>query len=281
MRTVHGLERIDVLYRRIDDDFLDPIAFRSDSFLGVAGLMAAVRAGNVSLANMVGTGVADDKAVFAYTPAIIRYYLGEAPILPIVETHLLRDPDVRRMVLRDLDGYVVSHRRDHPGTLPRDLGYEFLTVGELLERNENVARLLDVKYHYLLPRAEDVGGSIDLLQWAAVLRSASALEAYRRVYGNAIAVDRVVELLLFDPTFPRSARFCVEHLAAAIRRIAAAEPGPPPAERPLPTSALLACLDTQGASEVIAGGLHDFLLTIQQECAQIGTAVFDDYLRFE
>jgi len=108
MRTVHGLERIDVLYRRIDDDFLDPVVFRPDSLLGVAGLMAAVRAGSVAIANMVGTGIADDKAVFAYTPAIIRYYLGEEPILPIVETHLLRDPDVRRMVLRDLDRYVVK-----------------------------------------------------------------------------------------------------------------------------------------------------------------------------
>jgi uncharacterized circularly permuted ATP-grasp superfamily protein len=108
MRTVHGLTQIDVLYRRIDDDFLDSVMFRPDSLLGVAGLMAAVRAGNVSLANMVGTGIADDKGVFAYTPAIIRYYLGEEPILPIVETHLLRDPEVRRMVLRDLDSYVVK-----------------------------------------------------------------------------------------------------------------------------------------------------------------------------
>jgi uncharacterized circularly permuted ATP-grasp superfamily protein len=97
-----------VLYRRIDDDFLDPVVFRPDSVLGIAGLMAAVRAGNVALANAIGTGIADDKAVFAYTPAIIRYYLGEEPLLPIVETHLLRDPDVRRMVLRDLDRYVVK-----------------------------------------------------------------------------------------------------------------------------------------------------------------------------
>jgi uncharacterized circularly permuted ATP-grasp superfamily protein len=108
MRTVHGLKQIDVLYRRVDDAFLDPVVFRPDSLLGVAGLMAAVRAGNVGLANMIGTGIADDKAVFAYTPAIIRYYLGEEPLLPIVETHLMRDPDARRMVLRDLDRYVVK-----------------------------------------------------------------------------------------------------------------------------------------------------------------------------
>jgi uncharacterized circularly permuted ATP-grasp superfamily protein len=108
MRTVRGLEPVDVVYRRIDDDFLDPVSFRSDSLLGVPGLAAALRAGTVAVANGIGTGVADDKGIFAYTPAMIRYYLGEEPILPIVETHLLRDPDVRRMVLRDLDRYVVK-----------------------------------------------------------------------------------------------------------------------------------------------------------------------------
>ncbi len=108
MKTVHGLERIDVLYRRIDDDFLDPVVFRPDSLLGVAGLTAVLRAGKAALANAIGTGVADDKAVFAYTPAMIRYYLGEEPLLPIVETYLLREPEVRETVLRDLDRYVVK-----------------------------------------------------------------------------------------------------------------------------------------------------------------------------
>jgi uncharacterized circularly permuted ATP-grasp superfamily protein len=108
MKTVHGLRRIDVLYRRIDDDFLDPVVFRPDSMLGVAGLTAVLRAGNATLANAIGTGVADDKAVYAYTPAITRYYLGEEPILPIVDTYLLRDPEVRAEVLRDLDHYVVK-----------------------------------------------------------------------------------------------------------------------------------------------------------------------------
>lgn len=108
MKTVHGLKRIDVLYRRVDDDFLDPVVFRPDSLLGVAGLTAVLRAGNAALANGLGTGVADDKGVFAYTPAMIRYYLGEDPLLPIVETYLLRDPDVRETVLRNLDRYVVK-----------------------------------------------------------------------------------------------------------------------------------------------------------------------------
>jgi uncharacterized circularly permuted ATP-grasp superfamily protein len=108
MKTVHGLRQIHVLYRRVDDDFLDPVVFRPDSLLGVAGLTAALRAGNAVIANAIGTGVADDKAVFAYTPAMIRYYLGEEPIIPIVETYLLRDPDVRQTVLRDLDRYVIK-----------------------------------------------------------------------------------------------------------------------------------------------------------------------------
>jgi len=108
MKTVHGLRRIHVVYRRIDDDFLDPVVFRHDSMLGVAGLTAAIRAGSVTIANGIGTGVADDKAVFAYTPEMIRYYLGEQPILPIVETHLLREPEVRAMVLRDLDHFVIK-----------------------------------------------------------------------------------------------------------------------------------------------------------------------------
>ena len=87
--------RVDVIYRRIDDDFLDPLVFRRDSMLGVPGLFNAYRAGNVTLANAIGTGVADDKAVYAYVPEIIRYYLGEEPILPNVETYLMSDATQR------------------------------------------------------------------------------------------------------------------------------------------------------------------------------------------
>jgi uncharacterized circularly permuted ATP-grasp superfamily protein len=108
MRTIYGLRPVHVLYRRVDDDYLDPVAFRADSLLGVAGLTAAIRANNVAVANAIGTGVADDKAVFAYTPAMIRFYLNEEPRLPIVQTHLLRDPDAREMVLRDLSSYVIK-----------------------------------------------------------------------------------------------------------------------------------------------------------------------------
>ncbi len=108
MRTTEGLRRVDVIYRRIDDDFVDPLAFRQDSSLGAPGLFNAYRAGNVSLANALGTGVADDKAVYAYVPAIIKYYLNEDPVLNNVETFQMSDPVERRHVLSDLAKYVVK-----------------------------------------------------------------------------------------------------------------------------------------------------------------------------
>jgi uncharacterized circularly permuted ATP-grasp superfamily protein len=108
MRTTVGLKRVDVIYRRVDDDFIDPLAFRADSILGVAGLFNAYRAGNVSLANAFGTGVADDKALYAYVPQIIKYYLGEDPVLNNVETYLLTDPVQRRYVLENIGNLVVK-----------------------------------------------------------------------------------------------------------------------------------------------------------------------------
>jgi uncharacterized circularly permuted ATP-grasp superfamily protein len=108
MRTTAGLRRVDVIYRRVDDDFIDPLCFRPGSRLGVPGLFNAYRAGNVSLVNAVGTGVADDKATYAYVPAIIRYYLGEDPILPNVETFVLTDKSQRNHVLEHLGEMVVK-----------------------------------------------------------------------------------------------------------------------------------------------------------------------------
>ncbi len=108
MRTTGGLKRVDVLYRRIDDDFIDPVTFRPSSLLGVPGLFNAYRAGNVTLANALGTGVADDKAIYAYVPDMIRYYLREEPVLRNVETYLChRDAD-RQHVLANLDKLVVK-----------------------------------------------------------------------------------------------------------------------------------------------------------------------------
>lgn len=108
MRTTSGLRRVDVIYRRVDDDFLDPLHFRPDSALGVPGLFNAYRHGKVTLANAIGTGVADDKALYAHVPAIIKYYLDQDPILPNVETYLLTDDAQRQHVLGRLDQLVVK-----------------------------------------------------------------------------------------------------------------------------------------------------------------------------
>ena len=107
-RTTTGLERIDVIYRRVDDDFLDPSVFRSDSVLGVPGLIDAYRRGNVALANAPGTGVADDKSVYAYVPDMVRYYLNAEPLLQNVETYLCRRPDELEYTLDNLDKLVVK-----------------------------------------------------------------------------------------------------------------------------------------------------------------------------
>jgi uncharacterized circularly permuted ATP-grasp superfamily protein len=107
-RTTAGLRRVEVIYRRVDDDFLDPLCFRTDSALGVPGLFNAYRAGNVTLANAIGTGVADDKAVYAYVPQIIKYYLNEDPILPNVQTFLMTNPAQRQHVLENLEEMVVK-----------------------------------------------------------------------------------------------------------------------------------------------------------------------------
>jgi uncharacterized circularly permuted ATP-grasp superfamily protein len=108
MRTTSGLERVDVIYRRVDDEFLDPLAFDADSLLGAPGLLNAYRAGNVTIANALGTGVADDKAVYKYVPEMIRYYLGEEPVLDNVPTWLGADEKERRYILEHLEELVVK-----------------------------------------------------------------------------------------------------------------------------------------------------------------------------
>lgn len=108
MRTTHGEERVDVIYRRIDDDFLDPVHFRRDSMLGVTGLISAVRAGRVTLANAIGNGVADDKLVYSYVPDLTRFYLDEDPVLPNVDTYRLNEPTALEHVVGRLDEMVTK-----------------------------------------------------------------------------------------------------------------------------------------------------------------------------
>ena len=136
VRTVAGLKRVDVVYRRIDDDFLDPVTFREDSVLGVPGLFEAYRAGNVVIANAPGTGVADDKAVYAFVPAIIRYFLDEEPILANVETHLCRESDGLAYTIDNIEDLVVKE-------VGGSGGYGMLvgSHASASEREEFVARL--------------------------------------------------------------------------------------------------------------------------------------------
>lgn len=108
LRTTKGLEQVDVIYRRIDDEFIDPLVFRKESLLGVPGIMECYRAGNVTLANAPGTGIADDKAIYAYVPKIIKYYLGEEAIIPNVPTYICEEEKDRKYVLENLDKLVVK-----------------------------------------------------------------------------------------------------------------------------------------------------------------------------
>src|SRR5262245_8898208 len=114
-RTTRGLQPVDVIYRRVDDDFLDSLSFKQDTLLGVPGLLNAYRAGNVTLANAIGTGVADDKAVYAYVPEMIRYYLGEEPILQNVPTYLAINDADRSHMLANLDQLVVKSVNESGG----------------------------------------------------------------------------------------------------------------------------------------------------------------------
>ena len=139
MRTIEGLEKVDVIYRRIDDDFLDPEVFRKDSALGVPGLMRAWKAGNVSLANAPGAGVADDKVVYAYVPEMIRYYLNEEPILPNVQTYLCDNPEHLDYVLKHLPELVVKPANESGGygmlVGPHATNKEIAEFREIIQKN--------------------------------------------------------------------------------------------------------------------------------------------------
>lgn len=115
MKTTKGLSKVDVIYRRIDDDFIDPLAFRKDSLLGVPGIMDVYKSGRVALVNAIGTGIADDKIIYAYVPEIIKYYTGEDPILPNVPTYVCWEELDRKYVIENLDSLVVKPANESGG----------------------------------------------------------------------------------------------------------------------------------------------------------------------
>jgi len=115
MRTTKGLKKVDVIYRRVDDEFLDPLIFRPDSMLGVPGIYHAYRKGNVAIVNAMGNGVADDKAIYAYVPDMIKYYLNEEPILKNVPTYRMENVDEREYTLKNLNNMVVKRTNESGG----------------------------------------------------------------------------------------------------------------------------------------------------------------------
>jgi uncharacterized alpha-E superfamily protein len=163
-------------------------------------------------------------------------------------------------------------------TFPRDEGYDFIQLGRFIERADKTIRLLDLKYHILLPSTSDVGGAVDTAQWRAVLRCASGLEAYRRFYVSEILPWKVAEFLLFSETFPRSVRHCLGQIDFYLRRISGTPPGQHRNEAERLTGRLVSELNYTSIDEVFQKGLHEFLGEILPVLDQVGSIIFDTFM---
>jgi uncharacterized alpha-E superfamily protein len=158
-------------------------------------------------------------------------------------------------------------------TYSRSEGWEFIEFGKFIERADKTTRILDVKYHILLPSATDVGGALDTAQWQAVLRSASALEAYRRYYVREILPWKAAEFLIFSDSFPRSLHFCVAQVDDLLRRILDESGSRPRSAAARASRRLLADLQSLTITDVLNQGLHEFLLEVQTTLAAISDEV--------
>lgn len=164
-------------------------------------------------------------------------------------------------------------------TFSRAEGFEFIQFGKYLERADQITRLLDIKYHILLPKASDVGGAVDTAQWHAVLRSASAVEAYRRYYVADILFKKVVEFLIFDESFPRSLKFCAEQMDEFIQLITETSSETSIAgEEMQKFEAFLSRLSNLTVDQIFDQGLHEFLDQAQVEIASIGGHLYTLYM---
>lgn len=161
-------------------------------------------------------------------------------------------------------------------TMTHNDGWHFCRVGRMLERADKTSRILDVKYYYLLPNAEAVGSAIDNIQWSALLRSASALQMYRQQYGR-ITPSNVVEYLLLEPEFPRSARYCIHRVQDSIHAITGAPIGTFSNEAERRCGRLMSELAYTQVSEIIDTGVHEFIDGMQQRLNGIGDAIFDTF----
>jgi uncharacterized circularly permuted ATP-grasp superfamily protein len=161
MRTTSGLQRVDAVYRRLDDDFVDPLEFRPDSLLGVPGLIRAYRSGNVAISNAIGTGVADDKAVYHYVPEMIRFYLGEEPLLQNVPTYLLSDPEQLEHAMGRIEQLVIKPTGESGGKGvfigPRCSEDELVGLAEIVRRSPERWIAQEVVQLSTVPTADDDG----------------------------------------------------------------------------------------------------------------------------
>jgi uncharacterized alpha-E superfamily protein len=165
-------------------------------------------------------------------------------------------------------------------TMPRDERRQFVTAGLFLERADKTTRLLDVKYHILLPSVKDVGGNVDSVQWAAVLRSCSAYEAYQQAYAAEILPWNVADLLIFGATFPRSIRYCVNTIDASLRSISGSAPGSYTNEAEKLSGRLVSEMNYSSIEEVFQRGLHETLDEMQQKFNAIGRAITQSYVAY-
>ena len=158
-------------------------------------------------------------------------------------------------------------------TYSRNEGWEFIEFGKLIERADKTTRILDVKYHILLPSATDVGGALDTAQWQAVLRSASALESYHRFYMREILPWKAAEFLIFSEAFPRSLHYCVQQIDELLRRILGETGSRPRSVAGRTARRLLADVQSRTITDVLNQGLHEFLMEVQKALAEIGDDV--------
>jgi uncharacterized alpha-E superfamily protein len=162
-------------------------------------------------------------------------------------------------------------------TMTHGEGWDFIRIGKLLERADCTSRILDVKYHILLPSGERVGGNVDTIQWMSVLRSCSALDAYRKAYVDQVAPWKVAEFLILHAEFPRSIRFCVESLDAALHRISGSNETDYANEAERLSGRLRSDLVYATVGDIFRFGLHQYLETIQKRLVEISDAMHDAY----
>ncbi|CAN5747730.1 alpha-E domain-containing protein [soil metagenome] len=162
-------------------------------------------------------------------------------------------------------------------TMNQGEGWDFIRIGKFLERADSTSRILDVKYHILLPSGESVGGNVDTIQWMAVLKSCSALEAYRKVYVDQVAPWKVAEFLIIDSEFPRSIRFCVESLDGALHRISGTGEADYSNEAERLSGRLRSDVVYITIGDIFKFGLHQYLEAIQKRLVEINNAMFDTY----